>query len=297
MQNLPTLRRAFTIGFLVSIALLAAIGISVLLLPGLQFEDEILFTCLLATGFNFVAAAIASFISKPHLRWLAWIGLPSVVLSTLLCVIIIWMPRDMFSWTAGEIIARAAGVTAILAVWPMLSGVFLMLKLPPLWVQRVRIASLIALGIFAVQVLWIAIHENSFDSFIKETLGWDLAERFNGVNGILLGTGITVMIVMAILGRRTAAEANESVTRRALVHLNCPRCGTEQDLSAGHARCTDCGLRISIEVEEPRCYCGYLLHELKSETCPECGRAIPIQDQVAWAGSQAFSKDASTQSG
>ena len=31
MQNLPTLRRAFTIGFLVSIALLAAIGIAVLL--------------------------------------------------------------------------------------------------------------------------------------------------------------------------------------------------------------------------------------------------------------------------
>ena len=294
---LPPLRRAFTFGFLGSISLLALIGIAILLLPGLRWEDEILLTCLLATGFNFVAAALSFFMSAPRLRWLAWEGIGAASLCTILLMIRIWLPTQQVSWETWEIIDRTAGVTAILAVWPMVSGLFLILPLAAPWVKRVRTISIAALAIFAVQLFWLAVNDRSFDTFIGATLGWDLHSRLNGVVGILLGTGFTMMIVMSLVERRGRRAANESVDRRVSIHLNCPRCGHEQDMVAGNSPCTSCGLRISIEVQEPRCVCGYLLHELTCTTCPECGRTIPSADRVAWKARREFTNDVSTQSG
>ena len=49
----------------------------------------------------------------------------------------------------------------------------------------------------------------------------------------------------------------------------------------GPARCAECGLHITISVEEPRCTCGYLLYHLESDQCPECGRTIDEADR--WA--------------
>jgi rRNA maturation protein Nop10 len=37
-----------------------------------------------------------------------------------------------------------------------------------------------------------------------------------------------------------------------------------------------------VEVEEPRCACGYLLYQLAGDTCPECGRAVAAEDR--WSG-------------
>jgi predicted RNA-binding Zn-ribbon protein involved in translation (DUF1610 family) len=292
----PPLRRAFTIGFLISIALLAVIGIAYLLLPSLRFQEEILLSCLLATGFNFVAAAHSFFFAHPRLRWLAWEGLAAAVVCTLILIFMIWFPMTNYSFKTQEILGRTAGVTATLAVWPMLTGLFLMLPLFAPWAKRVRIMTVVALAVFAVQLLWLAADDPSFEDLIRATIGWDRLGRFNGVIGILLGTGFTTMIVMSLVERRGRIAANESVERRVSVHLSCPRCGHEQSIRAGNAPCSSCGLRIAIEVQEPRCVCGYLLHELKGDTCPECGRTIPRAERVAWTGSREFKSDASTRS-
>lgn len=292
----PPLRRAFTIGFLISIALLAVIGIAYLLLPSLRFQEEILLSCLLATGFNFVAATLSFFIFRPRLQWLAWGGLASAILCTIMLGIMIWLPNGMISWKAQEVIARGAGFTATLALWSMLIGLFLVLPLLAPWAKRIRIMALVALALFAVQLLWVSVHDPSFEDLIRATIGWDRLGRFNGVIGILLGTGFTTMIVMSLVERRGRIAANESVERRVSVHLSCPRCGHEQSIRAGNAPCSSCGLRIAIEVQEPRCVCGYLLHELKGDTCPECGRTIPPADRVAWKQNGTFASDASTQS-
>ena len=36
---------------------------------------------------------------------------------------------------------------------------------------------------------------------------------------------------------------------------------------------------MTIEFEEPRCDCGYLLYRLVGDTCPECGRAVPLSSR------------------
>ena len=75
----------------------------------------------------------------------------------------------------------------------------------------------------------------------------------------------------------------DTIEKRIEVDLTCPRCGVEQPIRTGSAKCTGCGLRIRIDVEEPRCECGYLLYQLEGDVCPECGRSI--EDQDRWAKS------------
>ncbi len=83
---------------------------------------------------------------------------------------------------------------------------------------------------------------------------------------------------METLHRR---ESSESIPLNVRVELVCPRCRSTQSLLPGPRECTACGLRITIDVEEPRCACGYLLHQLVSEQCPECGRVVAERDR--WA--------------
>ncbi|MFG0251941.1 MAG: hypothetical protein ACF8NJ_03610, partial [Phycisphaerales bacterium JB038] len=60
------------------------------------------------------------------------------------------------------------------------------------------------------------------------------------------------------------------------------RCAVAHMANMGTSHCQSCGLRIYLEVEEPRCACGYLLYQLQGDRCPECGRLIPWKDR--WAG-------------
>ncbi|MCH7602227.1 MAG: hypothetical protein IIB54_05635, partial [Planctomycetes bacterium] len=58
----------------------------------------------------------------------------------------------------------------------------------------------------------------------------------------------------------------------------CPQCQQWLEAPSGPARCDGCGLRLIIEITEPRCPCGYLLYELKGNVCPECGRDTTIDN-------------------
>lgn len=69
-------------------------------------------------------------------------------------------------------------------------------------------------------------------------------------------------------------HAAESVASRLRVRLLCPYCQSEQSLPLGPARCTSCRAALILDVQEPRCECGYLLYNLTSNTCPECGREV-----------------------
>ena len=66
----------------------------------------------------------------------------------------------------------------------------------------------------------------------------------------------------------------------------CPRCGTQQRFARGTSKCAECGLRVIVEFEEPRCACGYLLYKLTGEVCPECGRKLGDSASSAIAAPQ-----------
>ena len=90
------------------------------------------------------------------------------------------------------------------------------------------------------------------------------------------------MVPMLALGlAKPRAQTAESIVTKVALEFSCPRCRAEQQLPIGLVRCSECGFALLIEIQEPRCACGYLLYQLRGETCPECGRKVAETDR--WA--------------
>jgi len=94
--------------------------------------------------------------------------------------------------------------------------------------------------------------------------------RLFGAVGVLDATGSLALLILAKLRMIGRHAKLESVPAR--LELRCPRCMTSQVLEAGKSKCCSCGLKFTIEIEEPRCAkCEYLLWQLPERRCPECG--------------------------
>jgi len=102
--------------------------------------------------------------------------------------------------------------------------------------------------------------------------------------GIVLIIGIIATAATAALSALGGAASPESeLGERPKATVICPRCGGELTATSGREEhCPSCRLRVTLEIEEPRCACGYLLLGLTAEVCPECGRAIDENDR--WSG-------------
>lgn len=103
----------------------------------------------------------------------------------------------------------------------------------------------------------------------------------------LLGT---IIVPVAAYGRADRdIMAVESIERRVRIELECPQCRQMQDVPTGSPRCRACRAWLTVEVEEPRCPCGYLLYQLSGDYCPECGLSIPAE--LRWDAWDQRSKD------
>ncbi|MHC4218156.1 MAG: zinc ribbon domain-containing protein [Planctomycetota bacterium] len=108
----------------------------------------------------------------------------------------------------------------------------------------------------------------------------ELVTRGDAAAAILTACGTLALAVLARLNRRVDFEPMPREMRN--ITLFCPRCRKKQSLELGGAECKSCGLRIEVRAEEPRCaQCGYLLYQLTSDNCPECGTPIRHDAQAA----------------
>jgi hypothetical protein len=146
----------------------------------------------------------------------------------------------------------------------------------PRLVQRATLGVTALLGAFILVLVWWG------EAMMRaRLLGDDDIWRILGVLGILSACGTVVTPILYKMQSLRGGPSGESVPLRLRLRLVCPRCAASIELPGGPAKCTACGLHIAIQVEEPRCACGYLLHRLEGDRCPECGRAIPESDR--WA--------------
>jgi hypothetical protein len=89
----------------------------------------------------------------------------------------------------------------------------------------------------------------------------------------LLATGfVPALALLEFLARKEEAGSLPAMEVR--VNMECPRCHAMQAISTGGDACVGCGLKFTLDIEEPRCSCGYLLYQLHEGHCPECGRVI-----------------------
>lgn len=200
-----------------------------------------------------------------------WIGvmlLGFVVISTA-------QPRGTQSeWV--QLLARLGGTLTLLAFLGALAGYFLT---DAAISKNFRIAAgaLLALTGFCA-FFWLTIIWGNEAFFDRWTAYFDV------VIPVMLLISTADIITLASLPsivrlHKQRRPPEESLgTTRALLTFNCPKCAFEMTHPPGFARCGQCAFIMEIDVEEPRCECGYPLFQLVSDRCPECGRELP-EDQ------------------
>lgn len=157
---------------------------------------------------------------------------------------------------------RATGVVAVIAF--SLAHTSVLVRVPggptQIWLLRGTLAC-----VWAVAVMCSA-------AIVLEPKD-ELFFRVFGALGVLDASGSLSLLIMAKL--RQIGKIEKLQTTPARIEIRCPRCATSQVLNAGKSKCTACGLKFTIEIEEPRCAnCDYLLWQLPERRCPECGTSF-----------------------
>jgi hypothetical protein len=261
------LRRVFLWTMIVSLSLAAAMGIVAILFPGFgQTQERILITSLVVGAFSLPALACSIVLSKRRLVWLMWIGIGCTLASILLWLVLIW--TDAWMWNENvewdELIAKTGFTLTFVAILASATGLLSLLRLNRPAFRSVRLATILVASVLAALgslAIWAEIDED----WMGKTIG---------ILSILATCGTIVTPVLGLIEHLQRRGSRESIPTSVKIDLTCPRCRTHQTLPAGAARCIKCGLRIDIDVEEPRCECGYLLYQLQTDRCPECGKAI-----------------------
>jgi hypothetical protein len=201
-----------------------------------------------------------------NLSWFTMAALSAVAAGWL---VMLWLINPASSTSSLDHHWRALATLSILLVMLLFAGQALAMPIRSPWLKAARIALLSNAILFLSLVIWMV---------------WARAMRRANIAQVMLPLAswwgaLTLLASFGVLGAagrsgRRRARATETVAGEARLRYLCPRCCAEQVSVAGVARCRHCRQVLLIEIEEPRCECGYLLYRLAGEACPECGRAI-----------------------
>lgn len=122
-------------------------------------------------------------------------------------------------------------------------------------------------------------------AFITQGFGTydELMFRILAISAILTAGTTIAAGTLAFFAPKPGEDEQSSYDTSLPVQITCPRCNNSiKAQSNKDSRCPSCKFKVRIEIKEPRCSCGYLLYQLESNTCPECGKSIydtslPIQ--------------------
>jgi hypothetical protein len=202
----------------------------------------------------------------------------SMVLSMLLTaagacamIVLVWFEHQL---EGADQIGRWGGVTLACGIALAHSGALSLVPASSKLVLGLKAAVIFcAWLVFAFILLLVLIQEASGGFAGAMNMFWIVGMIMFLVAGTIIGT---IAVPIAAVSRANRIEPPiESMKSTQTVILGCPKCGFKGEVRTGHSRCTNCGVGLLIDVEEPRCECGYLLYRLQGDTCPECGRAVP----------------------
>ena len=278
-------RRVLLIALLGSVGVLILLGLLLLFDVRERFSGQAAGTALVAGAWSLLGFAVLraiDFSGRRGVRWGLLLGWAMATVSTIaaaLWLALIWLPVRGGS---DEHLVRWAAICSIWTIECLLPLAFLSPVRLPMWAKA--IASLSCgftayLGILGtaglLEATWV-------ESYVR-SIGEDLFFRIHGAGTIFAFSGLIVVGVHLRLRGRHEPERGETVPWRFDMRLACPRCGFEQSMpvtgTGEGSRCERCRLRIRIDVDEPRCACGYVLYKISGDRCPECGREIAEADR------------------
>ncbi len=261
-----TLKTAFLWGMVISLALAALLGVAAVIFGGLGSQTERLILTSLNVGlFSLPCLACAIVLERRRAVPLMWLGIVMSLASLAVWLLAIWR---VFGWSHEETVVRCAAAGTVISLWATHWGLMI---LPPLrvhYARVIRVATLGFAGLVAALVMVLIIDEDLVDD-------WDeLYQRTLAVASILGACGTVVTPVLALVEWLKHKDERVALGGKIRVELTCPRCGATQTVRTGVGHCSSCRLRIAVEIEEPRCPCGYPVYKLEGDACPECGREI-----------------------
>ncbi len=257
-------------GFLGFVGLAMVAGAIAVLFPRTRVSDEILFSLILIGLYALGVMLVMTFGSKmPWTRLGCILGL---VVSLVFFLIGIWFDRAMgwrlenMIYVSGAIaLTIGCGLVHRLFIWP---------------IKPSKIGAVVlkwSAVVFAVFTTGVVLY-----GFIADGFGyWGRVHiRTVGISSILTAGTTIATVAIAIFRPKLLIDGPGMLATSMPVLVTCPRCQSGVEVKSNReSRCGGCRLKIRVEVEEPRCGCGYLLYELESDVCPECGKAVADEDR------------------
>lgn len=252
-------RRFFLIRILI-ICIVALVGILTILFGPFRTTIEEVLQSMLAIGCAVLAsAAVTAPLSSGRWRIRGYLAYAAILAALAMTLLIIWVWA--FRWPIGYWDPQGTTVSlwAIVA-YSTLSALTSMARLKQQW-RWVRHATLACGALFALQCSTLAISMSDLpDAWFK----------LMATLAILCGSGAVTIPILHLTAKDRVVT--ELLTTGISFPMTCPRCQRSQEISIGRSKCSACGLKFSIEIEEEHCgKCGYPLYQIRSGQCPECG--------------------------
>tara|TARA_E500000318_G_scaffold1676_7_gene2307 strand:- start:66862 stop:67686 length:825 start_codon:yes stop_codon:yes gene_type:complete len=255
------------LGF-VAAAMLAAIV--AIILPDKYVSSELMGTIVLV-GLYSLAGMIIVAISR-DMKWTTRIAFGAMAVSMSVFILLIWFEQS-FRGQTEERVFNTATISLIVGFVFTHRLLIVPVKTPLIWGVVCKRTALIFAG-FSAAIHIVGLLNYGF-------YGWDDAVvRLLGIALVIAAGSSIATGAIAIFGPKAGDDEPGILGESIEVELTCPRCDHAQTIRSNRdARCDHCRLKLKIVVEEPRCSCGYLLYQLESDTCPECGSAIAPDDR------------------
>ncbi len=264
--------RAIVTGLVTSIALGVGIGFVSI---AFGFEGEAARQLLGGAGMLVlmfaVTTAATSVMHRGRLNVPMALAIAAEVAATALVMHLIF--DDDISRDRHEALSKLALACALVGVGLAHTGVCSLIRTSSRLLLVTKV--LVMAGVWLAALLWTGFA--IFEPFINNWMAGMTIVVTAMIVTVLAGLG-TIVVPVAAYGRADRDQAPvESIERRLRIELECPKCRQMQEMQTGNPRCRNCHAWLTVEVEEPRCACGYLLYQLSGDYCPECGAPIPAE--------------------
>ncbi len=263
-------RRVFIGIVLCAIGAACVVFVTAILMESLEDYDapRWLLTPVIAFGFGSIGLISTLQLGQKKFATLVMAQLGLLVLTAGCWLYVLWRPEPEFESHRPAFALVGVSLTAAL-VGLLLIVNLLFVKARSMLVSLAVVGAIASVGLCALAVVvavWtVDLWTPRYDEFVVPTL------MLWGLFSLLVAVGVPSV------ARRTkkTRSTRESLPTQIRLTLTCPLCHQEQERATGLTRCRSCRAALLIEIEEPRCECGYLTYQLQSDACPECGREIP----------------------
>ncbi len=251
--------------FLAFVATAMAAGLIAIIIPQRFVNDRVIAT-ILTMGSYALAGLIVLAIGR-SMRVTIFAALGAYLPSLMGFVVLIWFERSMRS-SLEDLWFKAAFSTLIIGLACTHRLLIIPLDGRNGWGHLSKRIALIAAAITSAMVILFMIFEGLW--------GWeDIMVRLMGI-GLLVTAGTSIAAgAIAIFGPKPGEDEPDVVAKSLPIQLRCPVCGNTIAIDSNRdGHCGHCKLQIRVNTAELRCDCGYLLHQLEHDICPECGRKV-----------------------